>query len=355
MISTAQLTRIFRRQARESGAVEDLRDGEILLKILGLVEPDDDLSGYVDAVASDVAGAYDTKTEKLYVIRDAIPDDQAVVEVTIAHELTHALEDQVFELKEADALSGDRALAYSALTEGSATAVMIQFAAERNLLGQLLLSDPGTSDIEDVPPVLQAQLVFPYLAGQEFVQALRRAGGDWDLVGVAEREDPPASTEQVLHPQRYLEGDDPVQVSVDPAPILGGGWRFLDGADVGEFDLRQIITVGAGLDETDGLGWGGGRYSLWARRGAAEDCVNTCRAEHALVLALRFDNRGEASAFSGIANAYLDELGGKPQINPGGGSAEIPEGAAAYGVRGDEVTLAFAPTLPLARRLAADS
>jgi hypothetical protein len=288
------------------------------------------------------------------VIRDAIPDEEAVVEVTIAHELTHALEDQVFGLRDTEALSDDRTLAYDSLTEGTATAVMVQFAAERNLLGQLLLADPGSSDIDEVPEALQAQLVFPYLGGQEFVQELRRAGGDWDLVNVAEREQPPTSSEQILHPAKYLEGEEPEKVRLGAGRLLGAAWQRRDTGDVGEFDLRQLIRIGADAATAAeaAAGWAGGSFAMWRRRGAPGECEGACREHHVAVLEVAFDRPSDASRFAAALGGYLDGIGAEgTERGPAAGRAELPEGAAAYALRGRTVTLSFAPTTGLAVRL----
>lgn len=356
LITTEQLTRRFRREARRTGADADLRDAEVLLGIVGLIEPGDDLSGLVDAVASDVAGAYDPRGKELYVIEDAIPDEEAVVEVTIAHELTHALEDQVFGLRDSDALSDDRTLAYDALTEGSATAVMIQFAAERNLLGDLLLSDAGGSDIGEVPGPLQAQLVFPYLGGQEFIQELRRAGGDWDLVDVADREDPPVSSAQILHPEKYLAGDLPQRVHIQPLP--DDRWRRVDSGDVGEFDVRQLTLVGAddAAAARAGAGWAGGRFAIWRRRGESGECEPPCRERHVVVIKLAFEDRADAGEFLAVQPAYFEALGAEEaEAVATRVRAVLLGGAAAAALRGRTLTLAFAPSLPLATRLSLGS
>src|SRR5918997_172532 len=136
-----------------------------------------------------------------------------LAEMILAHELTHALEDQRFGLGLEDfSGSDDRQLARLAMIEGSASWLMERYAdqhftAEESLGGALAGAFAGTNSL---PAFLEAQLVFPYLGGQQFVEALReRAGGRWDLVDLAERSRPPESTEQILHPDKYVGAEAP--------------------------------------------------------------------------------------------------------------------------------------------------
>ena len=139
-------------------------------------------------------------------VRGAATGTRVLTEMVLAHELTHALEDQRYGLGiEDQGGSDDAALARLALVEGSASELMYAY-AERHFtpeetLGGVLGS--AFADTGSLPGFLQAQLVFPYTGGQAFVAALReRAGGRWTLVDLAERTRPPVSTEQVMHPEQ---------------------------------------------------------------------------------------------------------------------------------------------------------
>src|SRR3954451_1227795 len=192
---------------------------EAMLTMLGLVPPGTSLRDVAASLYSEgVAGYYDPRSKKLRTVSGAATGTRVLAETVLAHELTHALEDQRFGLlDEADRLNVDsyRSLAQLALVEGSATSVMQQymaryFSAEEALAGTL---GSAVADTGDMPPFLEAQTVFPYLDGMRFVQSLRdRAGGSWSLVDTAERFRPPASTEQVMHPDRYIEVDAPKPV-----------------------------------------------------------------------------------------------------------------------------------------------
>jgi hypothetical protein len=267
---------------------------------------------------------------------------RVLAEIVLAHELTHALEDQRFGLR-LDDLGGsdDRALAYLALVEGTATSLMYQY-AERHFtreeaLGGLLSSafqDPGS-----LPPFLQAQLVFPYVGGQAFVgELLDRAGGRWALVDTAYRLRVPASTEQVMHPDAYFSGDAPQRVRLRLGPVLGEGWRRRRAGVFGELATRELLAaVGGGGSGDAAEGWGGDRYELW-QGPAAAGCAAPCTRADVLVLRWRWDSARDEREFAA-------KLPGLAQHGAKGGAAVTAR-------RAGTATLAFAPTRALARRAA---
>ncbi len=190
---------------------------EEVLELLGLIPRGTSLRHVAASLyGQGVAGYYDPRTKRLKVVSGAATSTRALAETVIAHELTHALEDQHYGLDDEGPSEGDdRALARLALVEGTATEVMTRYGERFIGRGELLASAIGSAfaPTGDLPPYIEAQTVFPYLAGQQFVQELlRRAGGRWALVDDAERVRPPVSTEQVLHPERYLRADEPKPV-----------------------------------------------------------------------------------------------------------------------------------------------
>jgi hypothetical protein len=236
---------------------------EEVLKLVGLLQPSIDLR-HVSATVfgQGVAGYYDPRTKRLRIVRGAQTTNRFLEEITLAHELTHALEDQRFGLDlEATSGSDDAALARLALVEGSATAVMFTY-AERHFTSDQTLGGLFASlgqDTGDLPPFVEAQLLFPYLAGQRFVQELYRTGDNgWSVLNTADHFRPPASTEQVLHPQKYLTVEQPDRVRVDARRVLGKGWRRLAAGTWGEWATGELIGNPGPAE-----GWGGDRYELW--------------------------------------------------------------------------------------------
>ena len=297
---------------------ERLRADETVYEMLGLIEPDADLrelSG--DLFGEGVAGYYDPRDGRLRVVEGS--GTRVVDEMILSHELTHALEDQHFGLETA-AATDDRSLARSGLYEGSATALMYAYVGEHftteEALGGLLSS--AFEDTGDLPPFLQAQLLFAYVAGEQFVSELLRRGG-WPLVDTAFEVRPPASTEQVLHPDAYFDADEPKPVRIPR--VLGGDWERVHAGTWGELQTRELLGGPAEAAE----GWGGDRYELW-RSGDDE----------ALVMRWRWDTPRDEAEFAERLREVMGERG--------------------VVVRRDgTVTLAIAPSRDLAERLAGES
>jgi hypothetical protein len=329
-------------QARRDG-LEDLdrsypaaqrRADEEVLKLLGLIKPAVDLRKVQASVFGDqVAGYYDPRSKRLRIVRGAQTSNRVLEETTLAHELTHALEDQRFGLGLDDTGgSDDAALARLAMVEGSATAVMSTYMQRHFSSGETLgsLFSSLGQDTGNLPPFVEAQLLFPYTAGARFVERLYRTGdGSWSLLNTAERYRPPASTEQVLHPEKYLAVEQPDRVRNRAGRVLGSGWRRLAAGTWGEWATGQLLG-----DPSAAVGWGGDRYELWQRR-AGGACAAPCRARDALVMHWRWDMPAAARRFTAALRAWL---------------AARP-GPSAVATRGRDVTLVLAPDHALARRL----
>ena len=223
--------------------------------------------------------------------------------MVLAHELTHVLEDQAFEFDlDVLAAGGDRALALSALIEGTASALMYRYVEEplrapRSCSPALAASAfQGTGDL---PPFLTAQLVFPYTAGEAFVaRLLRVGGGGWRLVDAAMRFRPPESTEQILHPAKYLRLEEPRRVSLrGPVRALGEGWRPLTRSTFGEWQTQKLLARAGGTGSARAAaGWGGDSYALLGRGD-----------ERALVLRWAWDSPRDEAEFAAALRALVDE------------------------------------------------
>jgi hypothetical protein len=212
-----------------------------------------------------VAGFYDERPGKkrLY----AISDDRTLTpanQLVLAHELRHALQDQYADVHGMVPASigdfDDRRLACLSLLEGDATLVM-----ERFLLRRLPGMPESGADmgglalppnmLPGVPPVLQDQLVMPYLRGRDFAQAVWQRGG-WDGLRQAWAR-PPASTEQVLHPEKYFSGEPPRTPPARYAPPAG---RLINEGVLGEMLTRTLLGEGS---EAAAAGWGGDLFRVF--------------------------------------------------------------------------------------------
>jgi hypothetical protein len=330
-----------------------------LLELLGLVPPGTDLREiYSDLGGEQIAGYYDPKRERLAVV-DGPSASGVVAEITLAHELTHALEDQRFGIEDdPGAGADDHQTAYTALIEGTATAAMTDY-SERYisptaaLLDGLAAIGPAMESTESIPPYVQRALEFSYTGGAEFVAALRDEGG-WKVVNRALADRPPVSTEQVMHPVKYFAREGPSGVRIGPLG-LGADWKRSARGTIGEYDTRELLRLG----DEDGAaaaagGWGDGRYELWRNEAEATDeCGDPCRAANVLVLRWAWDAPADAREFDAALLSYMLEgleatPAGPLRWSGGGGGAAIavnPRGAG-------ETTLVFAPSPKQAARLA---
>ncbi|HEX6459417.1 MAG TPA: hypothetical protein VF032_10920 [Thermoleophilaceae bacterium] len=327
-----------------------------LLKLLGLIPPQSNLRAIQGEVFSDqVAGFYDPATKRLALVRDAGATDAAIGEITLAHELTHALDDQRFGIRDQAPGMGDGATAYSALVEGDATSVMTRYATKymtgSNLLGVLFASSSATGP--RLPPYILATLEFPYIEGQRFVDTLFRYGRGWTLVNFAFRFHPPVSTAQILHPLLYAQNVKPLPVRLRVRPLLPRAWRPVLGGTLGEFDTRELIQRGLPGDRaaTAAATWRGGGYQLW-RLGALPDprCAGPCRQRDALVAAWRTAPGRDAQTLAAGVSAYVSKgLGGRAR---GRNVWALPGSAAAVSTQGGTTVLALAPSVASAQQLA---
>jgi len=245
---------------------EEIEKTEFVLQAMGLLPPGTDLLAAIEAFAADaVLGFYDAETEELVVRgNEASP----LVRSTLVHELVHALEDQHFELDRPD-LGDEAGAGFLALAEGSAVRVERRYIdslprSERRSAAQAEAAQ-GQGIPDDLPEVVQILFGFPYAFGPDLVRAVIGAGGQPGLD--AAFADPPASTEQVLDPTRYLNGDRPDVVAV-PRPDRPA----FDDGEIGELFLLLMLRAELSDDvaREAAQGWGGDRYVAW------RDGVRTC-------------------------------------------------------------------------------
>ncbi|HEX7950735.1 MAG TPA: hypothetical protein VF494_10335 [Candidatus Limnocylindrales bacterium] len=230
---------------------------------------------YLDLASGQVAGYYSVTARELFVVSRSggVGPTQRV---TYAHEFTHQLQDQNFDLSRLIGTAtdqGDRSLARLGLIEGDAVSAQSSWMTA-NLtaadLAQLLAdaSDPAAlAALQRAPAILRTTALYPYTEGLAFVQALMARGGN-EAVDAAFA-DPPASTAQVLHPELYTTRVEPVAVTL-PATLagsLGSGWSLLGEDTLGELQLRGWLSAD-GVDlptaATVAAGWAGDRVAILA-------------------------------------------------------------------------------------------
>lgn len=296
---------------------------EKVLKAFGLIPPRMNLEAVLKGLLEEeVAGLYDPRTRTLYVSKAPLEEEEILAEaglkdfslsdLFLVHELTHALTDQHFGLLSLpleDRENEDRASAARCLVEGDATWVMVEYLGRRLSKGKGgeggALDDAAAAMAlgrellgQSAPAYIQENLLFGYLGGLALVRDALGRGGTAALDALYRR--PPASTEQVLHPEKALGGVDPPLLVEAPAEELWrrSGWRRVREGTWGEFDVRLILEEwGAerGEAERAAAGWGGDRWTLF---------------EKGPVLAFdwktRWDSEGDAAEFAASVSRRKD-------------------------------------------------
>jgi hypothetical protein len=303
---------------------EEIRREEILMKKLRLIPEDMNLEAFVlDLLTEQVAGYYSPETSTFY-IASWIPLE--LQKPVMAHELTHALQDQHFDLSvltERIRGNDDRMLARNAVIEGDALAVMFDYLLLP--MGRSFLDLPDLAQLARfqfqagaeqyqtlgaAPEYLRESLLFPYIQGASFIQAYRRRHSWTELNRVYS--DLPLSSEQILHPEKYLgTRDDPVDVT--ETDLFPSSARLVSNV-LGEFTLFHVLKqqVPEASARRAAEGWGGDRVELFQ----LDD------GSRALVLNSVWDTAADAREFF---DAYRDLVTRK---YPGGrqsGGAEGPE------------------------------
>jgi len=253
---------------------EEIEANQYRWELLGYIQPGYDLvHAYLEVLTEQVLGFYAIDKKTLYLISERERLSPSDI-LTISHELTHALQDQNFDLKSNFAsreTENDQIMAYQALTEGDAVLSSLLYGRQFLTTAQLFAafqeeSAGGSSVLDSVPLVIRRELLFPYTAGVDFV-AEQYADGQWAAVNRV-WQNPPQSTEQVLHPAKYAAGEGPIAVTVpDMATRLGPEWRELEENTQGELDWQILIEqfVDAPTGAEAAAGWGGDRFRLLRR------------------------------------------------------------------------------------------
>jgi len=258
-------------QMRTQYTPGEFQNYERALQRIGLLPHDMDLMKTVaDLYAEQVAAFYDPEKHELFTF-DEMSLQGNFERMILAHELVHALQDQNFDFQKLPLrakTNDDAALAAAALVEGDASHEMLVYLRRnfsvRQILGDVLtLVSQNNEKFFLAPDYLRHMLTFPYQEGTVFVAALRAAGGG----AAVDRafQNPPLSTEQVLHPEKYLAPvpDVPKAVAIDIDAKKS--WKKSHENVVGELGIRALFsrTLGTERAEKSALGWGGDRYVVY--------------------------------------------------------------------------------------------
>ena len=268
---------VIKQMNEEKNAAERYAD-QRSAEAFGLIPRGFDLDAFmVNVLTEQVEGLYDPKTREFYIADWSPLADQRMV---MAHELTHALEDQHFQIEawvKAARPNEDAELARDAVLEGSAMAAMVDYLmlSTGRSMKDLPDFDPGmligdlgsTPTLQKAPPFLKDTLIFPYIGGLTFSAAVLRNTGWAALPGVFEK--PPVSTQQILHPALYRSGKIPRTVSLPQLEkLLGNNWTKLDENIMGEYGWKEVLKQFLDDDRAKTLAaaWDGDRYAVFEQK-----------------------------------------------------------------------------------------
>ena len=284
----------------------------LYLSALDFMPASTDLLGlWRENFAQGVAGFYVPDSDEIYLVTNAY--DVGSWERSIyAHEFTHALQDQHFDLQAlgldvtGEPGHADTILSLQGLIEGDATLLQEQYietyfteADALDALNTYLSFDFDYFGGSYIPEVLGELAMFPYEDGLEFVSYLYDQGS-WAAVDAAYA-NPPASTEHILHPERYLAGDQPRVVSIPVlGDTLGPGWRVPYEETMGEFLLRVYLAnrLETGTSISAAAGWGGDQAVLY---------YNDASGETLLVVRWVWDTPDDQGEFQQAYVRYAEE------------------------------------------------
>ena len=244
---------------------------ESLLHVFGLAPNDFQYRPFlIKLLTEQVAGYYDPRAQQFYLADWIELEGQKPV---MAHELTHALQDQHFNLKRFEKWpkgDSDAELAAHALIEGDAMLAMTLYITKHPLVAlafmrSLGLQQNATEQLDRAPRALRESLMFPYESGLTWATALYQRGG-WNTVSNAFTK-LPQSTEQIMHPDKYFAYEAPLKMTLPELnPQLGPTWKHIDSDVNGEWGCYLLLAEY--LNDSDeakqaAAGWGGDEFALY--------------------------------------------------------------------------------------------
>ena len=343
LMSRSEMADYLQDEIDREYAPEEVKNDTRAMAAFDFIPEDYDLKGeLVELYSTQVAGLYDDERNTLYVVSEAGLD--LLARVTLAHEITHGLQDERFNLNtflDEDRMSDDEILARQALAEGDATLAMTEYLM--NHLSDITEEDMAALQSEEVlaserqmaeaPAIIRETFEFPYTYGETFVSALYKEG--WDAVDAAYA-DPPVTTEQILHPEKYFARDEPQVVALPPlTDTLGSGWRLADQGTLGEFQMQVYLAqqIERESANTASAGWDGDQYAVYVN---GDDEV--------LVLSTAWDSPADQDEFTAAYTEYAESKYG--QTGKRSGDAffwETPGQTAYLGWDGDKPLIILGP------------
>ncbi len=386
MISREQVNKYLTQKFNEDEGTKRLERSEIVLKKFGLLDRDFHLGPFlVTLLTEQIAGFYDNKTKTVNLLDWIQPDEQKPV---LAHELTHALQDQKVGLTKWSEVgehgvartvqedtrhiqTDEEETAREAVAEGQAMVSFVDYTLKPT--GKTLLDAPelterfkeaasdtsGSPVLARAPLLLQQSLLFPYSEGLSFEQAVMvKVGREAAFAGVLAR--PPSSSFEIMHPAAYLTHQPiPALRLPDIHPLLDPEYTPYDVGVMGELDVRILTELFAGREVSAAITpeWDGGIYYAAQRKTAVTAAEKEATASLGLMYYSRWKNEKAAQAFmqvyagelarkySGVVRRSKDEVDAEEQVY------STNEGDVLLSIAGESVYVGEGFPLALSRTL----
>jgi len=269
--SRAEIERMIIRNLDEESSPAEIHATEVVLKSFGLAPADFQYRPFlIKLLTEQVAGYYDPKAQQFYLADWIELEGQKPV---MAHELTHALQDQHFNLRRFEKWpkgDSDAELAAHALIEGDATLAMTLYMAKHPMVALAFIRSLGSDGIaseqfKQAPRAIRESLMFPYEEGSAWATQLYRRGG-WQMVSQAFTK-LPQSSEQILHADKYFSYEAPVKLTLPEfKSLLGAGWKKVQTDVNGEWGCYLMLDQFLNDQEESkraAEGWAGDRFVVY--------------------------------------------------------------------------------------------
>jgi hypothetical protein len=270
--SRTEIERMLIKNLNEQTSPAEMHATEVSFRKFGLAPSDFQYRPFIIKLLTEqVAGYYDPKVREFHLADWLELEGQKPV---MAHELTHALQDQHFNLQRFEKWpqgDSDAELAVHALIEGDATLAMTLYMAKHPLVAlafsRSLVTGVATEQFNQAPRAMRESLIFPYMQGMEWTTQLYRRGG-WTMVSNAFTK-LPLSTEQILHPEKYFNYERPVKISLpDVSSVLNANNPAVSDQPAAVSSQQPVISVQQ-PDRTAGVWPGSVRGRILRRRSTA--------------------------------------------------------------------------------------
>jgi hypothetical protein len=322
-------------------------------QLAGLLPPEFSFGPDTRGGLDRIGGAYDYRRRRIVLVPQLI-QTWVQLQYTLAHELTHALEDEHFSLRLGRLTRpGEATAVRRAVIEGTATYVQDRY-RQRYLHDQVPVAQrlEGMRSVIAAAPgayAINAQAVFDYVDGALFVRSLRRRSGDWAWVDRA-LEWPPRRSRQLLHPRSWPGSGAARPVRLGIAGLLRRDWRRVGGGPAGEQQALVILLAGTIAPEAlvGASGWDGGRFAVW-RPPMSNACGDGCSSGDVGVIAFRWRRANDPEQFGLAVPAYM--IAGLLAQRVNERIWKVGDEYAALGTADRASALAFAPTASLSDSL----